>query len=205
MLCFLACLARGLLIVSIPHAADWVAAAADGRGAAFFLDVMLSQNAGEWLRRSALPLPCSAVLLWLCSAATSLRRPVAALLRSVAVLPFPRASLLADIVSSDPDLLAVFEPLLKRKDELGEKLGKQGQAARELGPQTVLDLTELLNQRPDLRVGVVVDETQKITEAAETLPPTAAARVFFRNGWYGWQQAPGTSFVRMDIASSHGA
>lgn len=69
----------------------------------------------------------------------------------------------------------------------------------------MLNLVEALERRPDLRVGVVVDETQKITEAAETLALTAAARVFFRNGWYGWQQAPGTSFVRMDIASSHGA
>lgn len=102
--------------------------------------------------------------------------------------------------------MAVFEPLLKRKDELGEKLNTHGQAARALGPQTMLDLTALLKLRPDLRVGVIVDGTQRITLVAESAKVTdAAAREFFRNGWYGWQQAPGTSFVRMDIASSHGA
>ncbi len=46
-LCFLACLARGLLIVYIPRAADWVAAAAEGCGDAFFVRMMLSQKAGE--------------------------------------------------------------------------------------------------------------------------------------------------------------
>lgn len=192
-LCFLACLARGLLIVSIPRAANWVAAAADGRGAAFFLDVMLSQNAGE----------CAASLRFVAASP----RSVAALLVSSAVLLLPpRVSLLADIIQSNPDLMAVFEPLFKRKDELGEKLDQPGQAARELGPQTMLDLTALLRRRPDLRVGVVVDETQNITEAAESSKSTdAAARAFFRDGWYGWQQGAGTSFVRMDIASSHGA
>ncbi len=136
----------------------------------------------------------------------SLRSVTASLVSSAVLLVPPRVSLLADIIQSNPELMAVFEPLFKRKDELGEKLGKQGQAARELGPQTMLDLTELLKRRPDLRVGVGVDETQKITEVAESAKvKDAAAREFFRNGWYGWQQAPGTSFVRMDIASSHGA
>ena len=87
------------------------------------------------------------------------------------------ASLLADIILSDPVLLGVFEPLFKRKDELGEKLGVDGQAARELGGTTVQALTNLLNERPDLRVGVVVDETQRITEVAEDMrAPTSAAR-----------------------------
>lgn len=94
---------------------------------------------------------------------------------------------------------------MKRKDELGELLNDQRQASRELGPQTMVDLVSLLERRPSLRIGVIVDETQKITQAAETLSPSDVARVYFRKGWYGWQEKPGTRFVRMDIASSHGA
>lgn len=109
----------------------------------------------------------------------------------------------ADIVTADPELMSVFAPLLRRKDELGEHLNTQGQASRELGRQVVRDLVALLQRRPSLRIGVIVDETQKITEAVEKHVPVAAN--YFKSGWYGWQQAPGTAFVRMGIASSHGA
>ncbi len=114
------------------------------------------------------------------------------------------ASSLADIILADPELMRIFGPLLRRKDELGEELMAVAQASRELGPQIMRELAAFA-LRPSVRIGVVVDETQKITETAETLAPSAAAPHFFRNGWYGWQQAPGTSFVRMDIASFHGA
>lgn len=48
MLSFLACVAREMLVVCIPRAAEWGTAAGDGRGDAFFVDVMLTQNAGEY-------------------------------------------------------------------------------------------------------------------------------------------------------------
>ena len=48
--------------------------------------------------------------------------------------------------------------------------------------------------------GVIIDDAQKITEAVENVSLT-----YFKEGWYGWQYSPGNAFVRMDIASSHGA
>jgi hypothetical protein len=50
------------------------------------------------------------------------------------------------------------------------------------------------------RFGVIIDEVQKITEAAERDNLS-----YFKEGWYGWQYSPANAFVRMDIASSHGA
>lgn len=115
----------------------------------------------------------------------------------------------ADIILGDPNLLRVFQPLLLRKDELGETLMEPSQAFLELGPGTMTNLVSELQQRRSLRIGVILDETQKITEAVakptgSAGDPVSLAQSFFKKGWYGWQGAPGTAFVRMDIASSHG-
>ena len=46
MLSFLSCAAQGLPVVYIPRAGDWVTAAKEGWGDAFFLSALLKQNAG---------------------------------------------------------------------------------------------------------------------------------------------------------------
>ena len=95
-------------------------------------------------------------------------------------------------------MMCVFAPLMRRKDELGEPLFELG-AFSNKAATTMQKLLALMNSRQQ-PFGVIIDETQKITEAAER-----DKLAYFREGWYGWQYAPGNAFVRMDIASSHGA
>ena len=54
LLCFLYCVARGLLCVYIPNAREWVGEAQAGRGDEFFLKVLLRQNADLILANPAL-------------------------------------------------------------------------------------------------------------------------------------------------------
>ena len=99
--------------------------------------------------------------------------------------------------------MRVFEPLMRRKDEMGEPLLELGDAFASEADHTMRKLIDVarLRHRADSRpFGVIVDETQKITEAAER-----DKLAYFKEGWYGWQYSPGNVFVRMDIASSHGA
>ena len=111
--------------------------------------------------------------------------------------PFP----LPDIVLRDADLLAVFEPLLRHKDSFGEPLFKNwDETAKTPWRKTLSALVSHLSSSSSLRIGVIIDETQKITEAVEERSLT-----YFKEGWYGWQYSHGTAFTRMDIASSHGA
>ncbi len=106
-----------------------------------------------------------------------------------------------DLVLHDAKLLAVFEPLLSRKDELNEPLFfYRDETVKALWRTTMKALLAHLRERSSLRIGVIIDETQKITEAVEK-----DSLAYFKRGWYGWQRAPGNAFVRMDIASSHGA
>ena len=110
---------------------------------------------------------------------------------------------LADIVEGDADLMRVFEPLLRHMDEAGEPLfGGDDSVFSEKATATMHRLQPHLHSLPGhvQPFGVIIDETQKITEAVEhhKLP-------YFKEGWYGWRNSPGNLFVRMDIASSHGA
>jgi hypothetical protein len=81
---------------------------------------------------------------------------------------------------------------------MGEPLFKLGAAAKAMADDAMEALRPVL-QASSKRVGVIIDESQKITEAFEK------DKVEYFQGWYGWQHGPGTLFVRMDIASSHGA
>ncbi len=108
---------------------------------------------------------------------------------------------LADIVLGDVGLMSVFEPLLRRKDEMNESLFEMGPALVGTATSTMAKLLALVDsRRATSPFGVIIDEVQKITEAVER-----DNLMFFKEGWYGWQYLPGSAFVRMDIASSHGA
>ena len=116
-------------------------------------------------------------------------------------LHYPDLLPLPDIVLRDADLLDVFEPLLRHKDKLGEPLFVDRiKTAKTEWHATLNALVSHLSSRSSLRIGVIIDETQKITEAVEE-----RSLKYFKEGWYGWQYSPGRAFVRMDIASSHGA
>ena len=95
--------------------------------------------------------------------------------------------------------MRVFEPLMRHMDEVGEPLFGLGAAFGGKAASTMEKLLTLVDSRPQ-PFGVIIDETQKITEAAER-----DKLAYFKEGWYGWQYSPGNAFVRMDIASSHGA
>lgn len=113
-------------------------------------------------------------------------------------------SSLEDIVQGDAGLMSVFEPLMRHMDEMGKPLFAAGAAFSDKANATMKDLTGLLSDRcttsKSRHFGVIIDESQKITDAAEKHDLT-----YFKEGWYGWQHSPGNVFVRMDIASSHGA
>jgi hypothetical protein len=95
----------------------------------------------------------------------------------------------------------VFEPLLRHKDSFGEELfDKREETAKAEWRTTLSVLLTRLASRSSLRIGVIIDQTQKITEAVK-----GPSHNYFKEGWYGWHCSPGNAFVRMDIASSHGA
>ena len=99
--------------------------------------------------------------------------------------------------------MRVFEPLMRHMDETREPLFELGAAFGGKAASTMRKLIDVarLRHRADSRpFGVIIDESQKITEAAER-----DKLAYFKEGWYGWQYSPGHAFVRMDIASSHGA
>ena len=106
---------------------------------------------------------------------------------------------LADLVLGDADLMRVFEPLMRHMDEMREPLFELGAAFGGKAASTMEKLLTLVHSRPQ-PFGVIIDESQKITEAAER-----DKLAYFKEGWFGWQYSPGNAFVRMDIASSHGA
>ena len=95
--------------------------------------------------------------------------------------------------------MRVFEPLMRHMDEMREPLLETGATFSDKAAATMENLVALVDSRPQ-PFGVIIDETQKITEAAER-----DKLAYFKEGWYGWQYSPGNAFVRMDIASSHGA
>ena len=64
MLSFLSCAAQGLLVVYIPRAAEWVSAAKEGWGDAFFLCALLKQNAGAFPCKKELEPRLSQLLLY---------------------------------------------------------------------------------------------------------------------------------------------
>lgn len=103
---------------------------------------------------------------------------------------------LADLVLADDDLMEIFEPLLRHMDDRGEPLFDAPAIAGGKAAVTVTWLTNVIQHR---RCGLIVDETQKITEA------DGVSLQAFKRKWYGWQCSRGRFFVRMDIASSHGA
>jgi hypothetical protein len=94
----------------------------------------------------------------------------------------------ADLIVTNPVLRGVFDPFF-----LGDE---------ELGSETMDRLQTELCSHPTLAVGIIVDEVQAIT-AAVLSGKNEAARPYFRDNWYNWQGL-GETFVRMDIASSHG-
>ena len=112
--------------------------------------------------------------------------------------PLPRPHL-ADLVQGDADLMRVFEPLMRHMDEMRQPLLKTSAAFSDKAAATMENLVFLVDSRPQ-PFGVIIDEVQKITEAAERDNLS-----YFKEGWYGWQYSPANAFVRMDIASSHGA
>ena len=95
--------------------------------------------------------------------------------------------------------MRVFEPLMRHMDEMGKPLLNASAAFSDKATATMKELVALVDSRPQ-PFGVIIDEAQKITEAAERNNLS-----YFKEGWYGWQYSPGNAFVRMDIASSHGA
>ena len=95
--------------------------------------------------------------------------------------------------------MRVFEPLMRHMDEMGKPLLNASAAFSNKATATMKELVALVGSRPQ-PFGVIIDEAQKITEAAERNNLS-----YFKEGWYGWQYSPGNAFVRMDIASSHGA
>lgn len=102
----------------------------------------------------------------------------------------------ADLVAKDPRLLRAFLPHFTGEEE-------------KLGPATMARLTDILRGDSSVKIGVIVDEVQAITNLVESElsaadAQTRAAVSYFHSGWYGWQGEPGRLFVRMDIASSHG-
>ncbi len=96
--------------------------------------------------------------------------------------------------------MGVFEPLMRHMDEMGKPLLKASAAFSNKAAATMKELVAMVDSRPQ-PFGVIIDEVQKITEAAERDKSLS----YFKEGWYGWQYSPGNAFVRMDIASSHGA
>ena len=112
--------------------------------------------------------------------------------------PLPRPHP-ADLVLGDADLMRVFEPLMRHMDEMHQPLLKTSATFSDKAAATMENLVALVDSRPQ-PFGVIIDEVQKITEAAERDNLS-----YFKEGWYGWQYSPGNAFVRMDIASSHGA
>jgi hypothetical protein len=144
MLSYLACAAQRLPVVYIPSAGDWVSAAKIGQGDAFFLRMLLEQN--------------------------------------------------ADIVQDDAELMDVFTPLMRLADERHQPLfSSPDPAFCEKAASTMQHLAIVLGRRPTF--GVIVDEVQKITEAVER-----DNMAYFKEGWDGWQQWPGSAFVRLDNA-----
>jgi len=116
-------------------------------------------------------------------------------------LPPASPALLADIILAHPELAAAFQRVMRRKDELGEPLFVAGaEEFKSLWRNARQAFVDLLRPTGAPRFGVIIDETQKITDCVER-----TKLEYFMEGWYGWQQSPGTQFVRMDIASSHGA
>ena len=105
-----------------------------------------------------------------------------------------------DIVLGDAGLMRVFEPLMRHMDEMGKPLLSASSTFSDKAAATMKELVALVDSRPQ-PFGVIIDEAQKITEAAERDKNLS----YFKEGWYGWQYSPGIAFVRMDIASSHGA
>ena len=95
--------------------------------------------------------------------------------------------------------MRVFEPLMRHMEKMGKPLLNASAAFSDKATATKKELVALVDSRPQ-PFGVIIDEAQKITEAAERDNLS-----YFKEGWYGWQYSPGNAFVRMDIASSHGA
>ena len=95
--------------------------------------------------------------------------------------------------------MRVFEPLMRHMEKMGKPLLNASAAFSDKATATMKELVALVGSRPQ-PFGVIIDEAQKITEAAERNNLS-----YFKEGWYGWQYSPGHAFVRMDIASSHGA
>ena len=95
--------------------------------------------------------------------------------------------------------MRVFEPLMRHMDEMGKPLLNASAAFSDKATATMKELVALVDSRPQ-PFGVIIDEAQTITEAAER-----DKILSYFKGWYGWQHSPGHAFVRMDIASSHGA
>ena len=95
--------------------------------------------------------------------------------------------------------MRVFEPLMRHMDEMRQPLLSSSDTFSDKAAATMENLVALVESRPQ-PFGVIIDEVQKITEAVERDNLT-----YFKEGWYGWQYSPGNVFVRMDMASSHGA
>lgn len=100
----------------------------------------------------------------------------------------------ADLIAAEPVLRAALAPAL-----LGGRLDGMLMTA----------LLRSLEARPGPAVGVIVDEVQAITKAVErgaaagaSAEERCAARYFRK--WHNWDTATKV-FVRMDVASSHGA
>ena len=98
--------------------------------------------------------------------------------------------------------MRVFEPLMRHMEKMGKPLLNASAAFSDKATATMKELVALVGSRraKSQPFGVIIDEAQKITEAAER-----GKNLSYFKGWYGWQHSPGNAFVRMDIASSHGA
>lgn len=106
----------------------------------------------------------------------------------------------ADLIVSNPVLLRIFEPLLRRADELGiNAIRPPNIPAWEAAAHSVMHGLYSECKLNSVVLGVIVDEVQNITKAV-----VQESVAYFKTGWYDWQSKPSSAFVRMDIASSHG-
>jgi hypothetical protein len=100
----------------------------------------------------------------------------------------------ADLIAADPVLREALAPALR---------------GGPLDAAVMSSLASALKKRPGPVVGVIVDEAQAITFAIRDgmdpkADPTERTAAAFLKQWHTWTDATNV-FVRMDIASSHGA
>jgi hypothetical protein len=108
----------------------------------------------------------------------------------------------ADLIAAQPALRKALAPaLVLEPDAVGETDATAAGSIMKV-------LCNVLAANPSLNVGLIVDEVQTITNVKlaalkEPIPANFIANAYFES-WYNWDNE-NRFFVRMDIASSHGA